>query len=45
MNKNLNIEDNAKILKLSYIKKYYKQGAAFSSARKRRECAFGRALF
>ena len=26
------------------IKKYYKQGAAFSSARKRRECAFGRAL-
>ena len=25
MNKNLNIEDNAKILKLSYIKKYYKQ--------------------
>ena len=25
MNKNLNIEDNAKILKLSYIKKNYKQ--------------------
>ena len=25
MNKNLNIEDNAKILKLSYIKNHYKQ--------------------
>ena len=27
------------------IKKYYKQGAALAALAKRRECAFGRALF